>query len=621
MVSPMRLSMVLAALVGTTIAPPAAAQEAPRRLVGPPIEVATEGLEITGELGGFEARLHSEQLEPGILVVRVRIEAATAEEPPEFTVRWSIPSVDIAAFWNTNLDNDRINYYRTGVRSRATSGAPVIALYNSADVNRITVAASDALNRVSMRAYLREEDARFHYSITCFSERSPATTGYEAEIRIDTRSIPYYEALADVADWWAGQPNYTPAPVPDAARWPMYSTWYSFHQNLDVAEVLAELRIAKTLGYDAVIVDDGWQTLDSQRGYRYTGDWEPERIPDMRGFVDSVHAIGMDFLLWYSVPLVGEEARNFQRFRGKYLRHWESQGAWVLDPRYPEVREFIIGTYVRAMDEWELDGFKLDFIGFFAANDETVLEAGDGRDYASVNEAVDRLMTDVMARLRAENPDVLVEFRQPYIGPLMRKYGNMFRGVDAPNNAIANRAEVTNIRLLCGNTAVHSDMLAWHAEDTAESAALQLLNILFSVPQLSVRLTQVPDDHIETIAFWTGYWRENRAVLLDGDFMPVNPGAAYPVIQAARDGKAIVGVYNDMLVTITDGPFTEVDLVNAKGTSALAVHLESDMGPVEITVYDTRGHIVSKESRELTAGVHGFAAPASGLVSIRRVGS
>jgi len=618
-VSPMRLSMVLAALVGTTIAPPAVAQQVELH-VGPPIEVAAEDFEVTGELGRFESRLHAEQLEPGIVVVRVRIESATAEEPPEFTVRWSIPSVDIAAFWNTNLNNDRINYYRTGVQSRASSGAPVIALYNSADVNRITVAVSDALNKVNMRAYLREEDARFHYSITFLSERSPATTGYEAEIRIDTRSIPYYEALAGVADWWAGRPNYTPAPVPDAARWPMYSTWYSFHQNLDVEEVLAELRIAKTLGYDAVIVDDGWQTLDSQRGYRYTGDWEPERIPDMRGFVDSVHSIGMDFLLWYSVPLVGEDARNFERFDGMYLRHWESQGAWVLDPRYPEVREFIIGTYVQAMDDWELDGFKLDFIGFFAATDETVLEAGDGRDYASVNEAVDRLMTDVMERLRAENPDVLVEFRQPYVGPLMRKYGNMFRGVDAPNNAIANRAEVTNIRLLGGNTAVHSDMLEWHAEDTVESAALQLLNILFSVPQLSVRLTQLPDDHIEMIGFWTGYWRENRAVLLDGDFMPVNPGAAYPVLKAARDGKAIVGVYNDMLVTITDGPFTQVDLVNAKGTRTLAVNLESDMGPVEITVYDTMGRIVSQESRELTAGVHGFAAPASGLVRIHSVG-
>jgi len=33
-----------------------------------------------------------------------------------------------------------------------------------------------------------------------------------------------------------------------------------------------------------IIVDDGWQTLDSARGYAYTGDWQPERMPDMKGF-------------------------------------------------------------------------------------------------------------------------------------------------------------------------------------------------------------------------------------------------------------------------------------------------------------------------------------------------
>ena len=53
-------------------APRAVAQQVDR-LIGPPIEVAPEDFEVTGELGGFRARLHAEQLEPGIQVVRVRI--------------------------------------------------------------------------------------------------------------------------------------------------------------------------------------------------------------------------------------------------------------------------------------------------------------------------------------------------------------------------------------------------------------------------------------------------------------------------------------------------------------------------------------------------------------------
>jgi alpha-galactosidase len=396
----------------------------------------------------------------------------------------------------------------------------------------------------------------------------------------------------------------------------MYSTWYSFHQNLNADDVVDECRIAIKLGFDAVIVDDGWQTLDSQRGYAFTGDWEPVRIPDMKDFVQRVHDLGMKFLLWYSLPFVGENSKNHGRFKGKYLTYWEGQGTYVLDPRYPEVREFIINTYETALKEWGLDGFKLDFIARFTANEQTVLTASDGRDYASVNEAVDKLMTDVMARLRTLNPDILIEFRQPYIGPLMRKYGNMFRATDCPNMAVINRARTTDIRLLCGNTAVHSDMFMWHAEDSVETAALQILNILFSVPQLSVRLDQIPDDHLEMVKFWIGYWRENRDVLLDGEFIPVNPSAVYPKIIARTKSKTIVALYNDVNFSLDGEACTNIDIVNAKSSEFAILDLTSDMGNVEIGSYTCKGDLVKKQTLSLKKGVYKFSIPASGLLTV-----
>jgi alpha-galactosidase len=583
--------------------------------VGPRYTFTLDQFTIEGELTPFEVSRDLREVAPYLYELTVRLHADAPAEPPQFSVSWDVPSVDIAGFWNTNISVDKVSYYRTSVESRASRGAPVIAFYNSADINRLTVAVSDALNLVRMRASLQEEDSRFYHRVTFFSERTPATADYQVTIRIDARSIPYYRSLAGVSEWWAALPNYAPTHVPDGAKWPMYSTWYSFHQNLDPDAVLAELEIAKSLGYEAVIVDDGWQTLDSQRGYRFTGDWQPVRIPDMAGFVQRVHDLGMKFLLWYSVPFIGEEADNYQRFVGRYLRYWESQGAYVLDPRYPEVREFIINTYVTAMDRWNLDGFKLDFMAFFAANDSTVLEATDGRDYASVNQAMDRLMTDIMQRLRAENPEVLVEFRQPYIGPLMRRYGNMFRGVDAPNNAVANRFEVTDVRLLAGNTAVHSDMFIWHNDEPVEAAAMQMLNILFSVPQLSVRLTEVPEDHLRMVGFWTRFWRTHRETLLDGEFVPVNPGAAYPVIKAYRDGTAVVGVYGDMVVSLDHDRYREIHLVNGKATRTIVVDLATPL-EAEIEIFDTEGNLVSSERRNLSAGLHQFTVPAAGLVSI-----
>jgi alpha-galactosidase len=227
-------------------------------------------------------------------------------------------------------------------------------------------------------------------------------------------------------------------------------------------------------------------------------------------------------------------------------------------------------------------------------------------------------MTDVMARLRAVNPDILIEFRQPYVGPLMRKYGNMFRGVDAPNNAWANRAEVTDVRLLAGNAAPHSDMFMWHPSESTEAAALQFLNVLFAVPQLSVKLTRYPAEHREMIAFWTRYWKANRDVLLRGRFVPSLPGSVYPMLLAHRDGKAIAAAYADAVVVLPPGPFEAIDLVNAKASGSVVLVVTDDLGTMEFTTFDTRGREVARGTRRLRPGAQRFPVPPSGLVTLRR---
>jgi len=494
-----------------------------------------------------------------------------------------------------------------------------MALFGADDGNRLTFAVSDALNAVNLTAGLREEDARVYGGIELFVEPHRAVTDLEIEVRFDRRAVPFYEALADVSTWWAGHDGFEPAPVPETARRPMYSTWYSYHQSVTAAALLREVEIGKSLGYDAIIVDDGWQTLDSNRGYAFTGDWKPERFPQMKAFVDAVHGRGMKILLWYSLPLVGERSQAYPQFIGKYLRYWDGQGAYVLDPRYPEVREHIIGTYRRAMRDWGIDGFKLDFLGFLTASEDTDLTAAGGRDYASVNEATDRLMTDIMAQLREERGDIMIEFRQPYVGPLMRKYGNMFRAGDSPNAAVDNRVRTVDLRLLSGDTAVHSDMFMWHYEEPVAAAALQILNILFAVPQLSVRLADIPEDHREMVAFWTEYWRDNRDILLDGAFEPRSPLANYPMITAHDGRKRIVACYQNVVIALDDSDATEaIDVVNATASGDVVLDAKLDLGSYRFTVRDARGAQVASGTVALGPGAHVFSVPPSGLLALQR---
>lgn len=609
------------AIAGSAVAAPAAPP--PKKDVR---QVAGLDIEVLGDLQGFALELSSATQEKGLEIVTLKLSRAKAGRPPKLGLKWAIPSHDVAGHWRPGAG------YNKYVRPDWSSGrlepsmfarsAPVSTLFGSADQNVLTVAVSDALNALQMGAGVREEDGLIYNEIHFFSEPHAPVTEYIARLRLDRRPIPYWAALRGISDWWAHQPNYEPAEVPPPARLPIYSTWYNYHQSLDPDVLLKELEVAKQMGFESIIIDDGWQTLDSARGYAFTGDWLPERFPDMRGFVEAAHKMGIKVLLWYAVPFVGKNAKVTKRFRNKTLRFEERMGAYVLDPRYPAVREYLVDVYTKALVDWNLDGFKLDFIERFAADEKTVLKATGGRDFASVNEATDRMMTDILAELKKIKPDVLIEFRQPYIGPLIRKYGNMFRAGDCPNSYLSNRVRITDLRLLSGNTAVHADMIMWHPEEPTEIAAMQMTNILFSVPQVSVRLREIPKQHFEMIRFYTGYWNQNQSVLLDGSFEAHAPGSNYPVLVGRSPQKMIVGLYGENLVQIDKkGARPAMDVVNGKGSERVVLRVAEDLGQHQYVIRNTLGKVTRQGSVDLRRGAFDFTVPVSGILSLERRGN
>jgi alpha-galactosidase len=584
-----------------------------------------DGLDIAvvGDLQGFTLDLDARTIEKGLVLVSLRLRSPAPQPPPRFGLKWSLPSHDVVGQWTTGRHLDKtIRPDWSGARlqpSMFAREAPVSCLFGSDNRNVLTFAVSDALDTLLSGSGVREEDGLIYNEVFFFTEPHPSLTEYDAELRIDRRRVPYGEALGGVASWWAEKPGYEPARVPDPARLPVYSTWYSYHQNVDPAVLLKEVAVARRMGFESIIVDDGWQTKDSGRGYAFTGDWEPERIPDMKAFVAGCHKLGVKVLLWYAVPFVGKNAKVAARFKDKSLRFEDPLGAYVVDPRYPEVRAYLIEIYRKAIREWGIDGFKLDFIERFVADAGTVLEATDGRDFASVNEATDRMMTDILAALRQVKPDVMIEFRQPYIGPLIRKYGNMFRASDCPNSYLANRVKTADLRLLSGTTAVHADMIMWHYGERVEIAALQLLNVLFSVPQVSVRLEEIPEDHFAMVRFYTAYWTANRAVLLDGEFEALFPAANYPVLIGRSADKQIVGLYADAVVRLEENVRDAIDVINAKSSESVVVSAGQDLGTYRSTIRDCQGKVVKAESVHMAKGVRDFAVPASGLLTLERV--
>lgn len=109
------------------------------------------------------------------------------------------------------------------------------------------------------------------------------------------------------------------------------------------------------------------------------------------------------------------------RFHDKLLRYNESQQAGIFDLRYPEVREYLKEIYVKAVKEWNLDGLKLDFIDefYFLEDSPAYNEKMDCQD---IQDALNIFLTDVMDTLKKIHPDIMIEFRQRYIGAQIRRY-------------------------------------------------------------------------------------------------------------------------------------------------------------------------------------------------------
>lgn len=565
--------------------------------------------------GGWKFELHVDSID-GKEILAVGLTSDSLRLPPRFDIILSVPQLDIHHLWRPGdmdrcqLRPDWMGYYS----SHLAFDMPLYAFINGNNGNRLTVAASELLRNVDAQFGLVEEGCTLLGKLSYFNGPQTQMTRYETKIMLDPRSVMWSEAIKEGAQWMTAEAALESVAAQEEAFAPLYSTWYNFHQNVTADRIEQECLEASRMGMKTIILDDGWQTDDNNRGYAFCGDWKVShnRFPDFASHVKRVQDMGMKYMVWYSVPYVGKKSRNYERFKGKYLS--ESAEVCVLDPRFPEVREFLCSTYENAMKEYGLDGFKLDFIDSFRFDNEDPAEADNyaGRDIKSLPAAIDILMKEIYRRLSAIKPDVLIEFRQRYMGPAMRQYGNMFRAGDCPADLQSNRQRIANLRLTSGESAVHSDMLEWNLTETPENAARHILSALFGVVQYSMMLGELPENHTRVIKHWLDFSQKHRETLLKSEFRPYHPEKCYPVIEAENDEELIVAVYDDMSVPEMKTSGKRTYIINASGTPSLV--LDMPAAPRRVAAYDVYGWETT--APEIVKGVQRVEIPLSGYLQI-----
>ncbi|MFJ5229063.1 alpha-galactosidase [Kitasatospora sp. NPDC088391] len=555
-------------------------------------------VEIAVLADGADTVWNLDEAGPDVRVLRIDAPRAAVE------VRLSVPLGDTAGYWQPGSDWRRTPVAdwegRAGVS--LVKGLAAGCLYDATGATLLTFATADPVPEVALRYGVSEE----HDTHVVHLHLPPSDEPHRLLFVPRARSVA--AALRPLRTWYAERAD--PMPVPEAARLPLWCTWYAYNQDVTADEVARQARLAADLGFGALILDDGWQRHGHGRGYAGVGDWLPDedKFPDFTAHVAEVRATGLRYLAWVAPLLLGPGADCHAAWAPYATRAAGVPGAHVLDPRHPEVRAHLVDTCVRLVRDHGLDGLKVDFL------DEAMVYANDGG--ADVGRALLALLTELRAALLAVRPDLLLELRQPYVGPAMGGFGNLLRSFDCPADSTANRIRTLDTALVAVGGAVHSDPMMWDVGAPVESAARQLIGALHAVPQVSVRLDALPAAHLDALRFWLAQWRRLRPQLLDGTVEPGRPDEQYTLVESVADGVRVVDVHSERAVPVHCAGYAETVLVNGSSAARLVLDVQDGPHPVKITVHGPDGRIIERVQTTLAPGLCSLPVPRTGLARI-----
>ena len=550
-----------------------AVAKCPSRLCGD-VEV------FAAEPNGWSFALKSNGAENNVEELTLVAEAPDESTIPEFSVEFILKRSDLQHHWDPS--SERFPCSWTAQDSSFSTGLPIRANFNDDEMNVATWTVSDALNMIKFATRINMVDENDHgvkFRAVFFSEPSAPAKRYETKLRLDMRRIFWADAVADGVKWISKTSNRLPAVPPEAAYWPLYSSWYVFRSNVTQDAMEREIKRASRLGMRVAILDDGWQ--------RDRGAWaiNTKKFPDMKGHVARVRKMGVKYMLWFALPHIRKDSPVFEEFKDKLL--WDGPDQWndyIFDPRYPEVRRHIVNRLVELARDYGFDGFKLDFIDQFVMRhpDPPAKNNYKGCDTKSVPEATERLLKEIREELDKVRPGMLIEFRQRYIGPVVRQYGNMLRANDCPGDYMANRYRTIALRTISPGSAVHSDMLLWRNDDRTSEVKRQIWNVIFSVVQYSAFLKDLPEEHQQAIRETIKFSEEHRDTLMFGHLIPHHPEQGYPCVEAVDADKRIIAVYQREWVAKIPNDGKRVILINATTANSLAIESNGTIKRIEI---------------------------------------
>lgn len=522
-------------------------------------------IRIEGDLKPFEATIDIKELGHQKFVLNIYLHSAFAALPPSFTVSVKFPLDKINQIWNSKTWSNK-SFFTLPSYDRAAAGFSIISGLTINDQNQITFTCKDAYQSRFVSSNIREEKDSIAFSLGFFEDNPPLSNlqDYQAEVLVDFRNIHFSKAIYDASSWFLAA-EFKQGIALDTSSVPVFSTWYPMQRNIPLENITRELDSLKTFNFKSILVDDGLQALVRMKidtAYIY----EESSYKTMTLFKQKCAEMKLPLYMWYSIPFMGGNPLILKKFEGKYIRYRAPRQMYVLDPRYAEVRNYLVSIYANFLSEWQFDGFWFDFLKGFYPKEGAVLEEDRGRDFVSIQLAVDTLFADMSARLKKLNPGIFMGQKFQVAGPDLVSYQNFLTGFVGVENSKIVREKMVNNRLLYGKYTPFMEVVAINPREKPEEIARKLQAVLFGNPYVSFFITTLPWESKQTIRFWLDYWKKNYRTIFEGSFEPMQVSRFYPVIKVENEQKIIYMLYEDYTINLPVALTATIDVINSKTT-------------------------------------------------------
>ena len=204
------------------------------------------------------------------------------------------------------------------------------------------------------------------------------------------------------------RPRWRTAPRPV-----LINSWEAAYFDFDAEKILRFARHAREMGMEMLVLDDGWfgKRNDDNSGL---GDWvvnEKKLGCSMKELSDRIHALGLQFGLWFEPEMVNEDSDLFRAHPDWALTDPDrkpmlARNQLVLDMSRQEVVDYLFDALCSVLDHAKIEYVKWDFNRSVANCYSRALPA------SRQGETAHRFMLgsyQLLERLLDRYPDLLIE--------------------------------------------------------------------------------------------------------------------------------------------------------------------------------------------------------------------